>query len=272
MGKTERIRSISIMSSISRRPSGTPSSSRTYGGGVAPITGPFDGLLLVDKPAGPTSHDVVAAIRRGFDIRKVGHGGTLDPSATGLLILLLGKGTSLSNLVMGGDKRYEGIMRLGVVTDSQDMDGKVLEEHACDRVDVETLRQTMRAFVGDIYQTPPMVSAIKHKGVPLYKLARKGRDVPREPRLVHIYDYMLHNWSSPLGTFSVACGKGTYIRTLCHDLGQKIGCGAALQSLRRTQSGTLKVENALPLDQILSMEKKQLAEYIIPYYRYLNNG
>ncbi|MDD5705589.1 MAG: tRNA pseudouridine(55) synthase TruB [Kiritimatiellae bacterium] len=237
---------------------------------VAPVTGRYDGVLLVDKPAGPTSHDVVAAIRRTFRFEKVGHGGTLDPNATGLLVILLGKGTSLSNMVMGSDKHYAGDMLVGTVTDSQDTDGTVLERKPCDGVTAEQLRERMTALVGDSYQVPPMVSAIKKAGVPLYKLARKGQDVPREPRLVHVYSFRLHSWQPPLAHFDVVCGKGTYVRTLCHDVGQALGCGACLQSLRRIQSGRLNVADAMPLEQILTLDREALAERVIPYYRFLN--
>jgi len=242
------------------------------GRAIAPVTGRFDGLLLVDKPAGPTSHDVVAAIRRTFRFEKVGHGGTLDPGATGLLVILLGRGTSLSNQVMGGDKRYAGHMRLGVVTDSQDRDGKVVAENSCAGVTAAALQERMQALVGDSYQLPPMVSAIKREGVPLYKLARKGQEVERQPRLIHVYSFRLLDWNPPLAAFDVACGKGTYVRTLCHDVGQALGCGACLETLRRTASGTLSVDDALPLPQLLQMDRDALAARVVPYYRYLNDS
>ena len=238
---------------------------------AAPVAGLFDGLLLVDKPAGPTSHDVVAAIRRTFRIEKVGHGGTLDPAATGLLVLLLGKGTTLSNQVMGCDKSYVGAMRLGTVTNSQDMDGEVVSEASCDGIAAEAIAARMAAHVGDGYQTPPMVSAVKIGGVPLYKLARKGKTVEREPRLVHLYNFRLLAWTPPLAAFEVACSKGTYVRTLCHDIGAELGCGGCLQSLRRTASGKLRVEDAHPLDELLALDREGLAARIVPYYTYLNS-
>lgn len=239
------------------------------GRAIAPVAGRFDGLLLVDKPAGPTSHDVVAAIRRTFRFEKVGHGGTLDPGATGLLVILLGRGTSLSNQVMGGDKRYAGHMRLGVVTDSQDRDGKVVAENSCAGVTAAALQERMQALVGDSYQLPPMVSAIKREGVPLYKLARKGQEVERQPRLIHVYSFRLLDWNPPLAAFDVACGKGTYVRTLCHDIGRKLGCGACLNALRRTASGRMDVADALPLDQILALDRDALAARVIPCAQYL---
>ena len=229
-----------------------------------PMADPFDGVLLVDKPVGPTSHDIVAAIRRTFRIEKVGHGGTLDPNATGLLVILLGRGTRLSAQIMGGDKVYQGVMRLGRVTNSQDIDGETLSENPWEHITVEQVREQMAARCGDIFQMPPMVSAVKVKGVPLYKLARKGEETPREPRLVHIYRFQLLRWAPPLVEFDVSCTKGTYVRTLCHDIGQSLGCGACLEALRRTVSGSLKVEDALPFDEILKLSRDALAARIVP--------
>ena len=156
-----------------------------------PRIDPFNGVLLVDKPAGWTSHDVVAKIRSTFRIKKVGHGGTLDPMATGLLPILIGKGTKLSDRIMGGDKTYEGTITLGARTDSQDAEGTVLEEQDSSGITETALRQAMAARVGDQMQTPPMVSAVKKDGVPLYKLARKGKSIEREPRFIHVYAFDL---------------------------------------------------------------------------------
>ena len=231
----------------------------------------MNGLLLVDKPAGITSHDVVAAVRRTFRLPKVGHGGTLDPNATGLLVLLIGKGTSLSNQVMGSDKRYSGEILLGTATDSQDIEGKVVATLPYDLVTESALQARLAALVGDSYQMPPMVSAIKKGGVPLYKLARKGQTVEREARLIHVYSFRLLEFKPPLATFDVACGKGTYVRTLCHDIGEALGCGACLNALRRTRSGKLDVAEALPLDQLLALDREALAKRIIPCHRYLNS-
>ena len=230
---------------------------------------PFDGVLLVDKPSGPTSHDIVAAIRRTFRIDKVGHGGTLDPNATGLLVILLGRGTRLSDRIMGGDKSYEGVMRLGRTTNSQDIDGETIEEKPCDTVTAELLQARMTAMLGDSYQMPPMVSAVKIGGVPLYKLARKGQEVAREPRFIHLYRFQLQSWAPPLATFDVVCSKGTYVRTLCHDIGQQLGCGACLDALRRTVSGNLRVADALPVEAILKLTKPDLASRIIPCQKFL---
>ena len=227
----------------------------------------FDGLLLVDKPTGPTSHDIVHKIRKTFHIEKVGHGGTLDPNATGLLIILLGKGTKLSDQLMGGDKAYSGVMRLGRTTSSQDCDGETLEEKPWDLITREQVEAKMAELTGDLFQTPPMVSAIKVEGVPLYKLARKGQEVERKQRFIHIYKFALTEWAPPLVTFDVSCTKGTYVRTLAHDVGQALGCGACLDALRRTQSGAFDVKDALPFDDILKLTSDQLAARVIPCSR-----
>ncbi len=218
-----------------------------------PSLGPNDGLLLVDKPTGPTSHDIVAKIRRHFQIKKVGHGGTLDPMATGLLVLLVGKGTKISERVMGHDKTYEGTLRLGIETDSQDADGKPIAEVDPSAVTKEQILEQMNQRVGDLMQTPPMVSAIKIKGVPLYKMARKGETIDRPPKLVHIYRFELLDYTPPEARFVVECTKGTYVRTLAHDIGQSLGVGAHLCQLRRTKIGKLDVANASTLDELLAL-------------------
>ena len=228
---------------------------------------PWDGLLLVDKPSGPTSHDVVDAIRRQFRIQKVGHGGTLDPMATGLLVILLGRGTKLSDLIMGSDKTYEGTMRLGITTNTEDLDGEVLAEADPSAVSREQVEAEMRKRTGDLMQTPPMVSAIKKNGVPLYKLARKGETVEREPRLIHVYEFTLAEFAMPLVRFRLRCTKGTYVRTLCADIGRAVGCGARLEALRRTQSGALRVDDALPVAEYLAMSFEQLIARVIPMTR-----
>lgn len=232
----------------------------------------FNGILLVDKPVGPTSHDVVHKIRRTFKIEKVGHGGTLDPNATGLLIILLGKGTKLSDQIMGSDKSYSGVMRLGRVTSSQDCDGEILAEHPFEQITQEQVVAEMKKLEGDIYQMPPMVSAIKLQGVPLYKLARKGEEVERKPRLIHIYRYVLTAWDRPLVSFITDCTKGTYVRTLAHDVGQALGCGASLDALRRLKSGDLDVKDALPFDDILALTPEQLAARVIPIAQVINSA
>src|SRR5271157_4769397 len=209
---------------------------------------PLDGAILIDKPAGPTSHDVVDVIRRRFGIKKVGHCGTLDPGATGLLIIVLGRGTKLSEKLMSDDKVYEGTMKFGESTDSYDADGHLTASLPVPPMTVEQLNEAAAEFVGDLMQTPPMVSAVKKAGVPLYKLARKGLEVERAARLIHIYTFRFSAYQEPIGHFRLACTKGTYVRSIAHDLGQKLGCGAHLATLRRTVSGKFDVANAIEFE------------------------
>ncbi|MGA2244846.1 MAG: tRNA pseudouridine(55) synthase TruB [Verrucomicrobiota bacterium] len=227
----------------------------------------FDGAILVDKPAGPTSHDVVDAIRRKFGIKKVGHCGTLDPNATGLLIIVLGRGTKLSERLMGHDKVYEGTVKFGEATDSHDADGELTGSLPVMPMTLEELNREAATFVGDLMQVPPMVSAIKKNGVPLYKLARQGVEVEREPRLIHIYNFRFREYSEPFGKFRVACTKGTYVRVLAHDLGQKLGCGAHLTALRRIASGKFDVADALPLEAVLQLSEAQLEQRVLPFLK-----
>ena len=228
---------------------------------------PLDGAILVDKPAGPTSHDVVDVIRRRFGIKKVGHCGTLDPNATGLLIIVLGRGTKLSEKLMGDDKVYEGTMKFGEATDSYDADGEITSTQPVPPLTLEQLNEAAAAFVGDLMQTPPMVSAIKKDGVPLYKLARKGIEVAREPRLVHIYNFRFTNYEPPLGRFRIACTKGTYVRSIAHELGQKLGCGAHLATLRRVTSGKFDVADATSLDDVLKLTTAELEKKVMPFLK-----
>jgi tRNA pseudouridine55 synthase len=227
----------------------------------------LDGAILIDKPAGPTSHDVVDAIHRRFQIKKVGHCGTLDPNATGLLIIVLGRGTKLSEKLMGDDKVYEGMIKFGETTNSYDADGEILETKTVPPLTLEGLNEEAAKFIGDQMQMPPMVSAIKMNGVPLYKLARKGIEVVREPRLIHIYNFRFTNYAGPFGEFRVACTKGTYVRSIAHDLGQKLGCGAHLATLRRSISGKFDVADAKPLDEILKLSSSELEKRVIPFLK-----
>jgi tRNA pseudouridine55 synthase len=227
----------------------------------------FDGAILIDKPPGPTSHDVVASIRRKFQFEKVGHAGTLDPNATGLLIVLLGKGTKLSEKLMASDKIYEGSAKFGETTDSYDADGEITGSLPLLPMTVDELNQCAETFVGDQMQIPPMVSAIKKDGVPLYKLARKGIEIERKPRLIHIYKFRFTDYQEPSGMFRVACTKGTYVRSLIHDVGQKMGCGAHLKTLRRVSSGRFDVAEALSLDKALELQPKDLALRVIPFLK-----
>lgn len=196
-----------------------------------------DGVLLVDKGRDMTSHDVVAVARRCLGTKKIGHCGTLDPMATGMLILVIGKATKIQDLLMSEDKEYVGTMKLGVATNTQDGDGEIVENRPVPAFSREEITAAFDAFRGDFYQTPPMVSAIKKDGVPLYKLARKGQEVAREPRFVRVYDYEVTRIGLPEIDFRVVCSKGFYVRTYAHDIGVKLGCGAHLSALRRTRSG-----------------------------------
>ena len=219
-----------------------------------------DGVLLVDKDPDMTSHDVVSVARRTLGQKKIGHCGTLDPMATGLLILTLGRGTKIQDLLMAEDKEYFGTVRLGEETTTQDKEGEIVLSKDVPELDEEGILFTLKDFTGDFYQTPPMVSAIKKDGVPLYKLARQGKEVKREPRLVHVYDYELTSLNLPEFDFRVVCSKGFYVRTYAHEIGIKIGCGAHLSSLRRTKSGKFSADGAITFDELKNGTRESVAE------------
>jgi tRNA pseudouridine55 synthase len=210
----------------------------------------IDGVLLVDKARGMTSHDVVALVRRRLEFKKVGHCGTLDPLATGLLIIVLGRGTKISDLLMAEDKEYAGTMRLGIITASQDADGEVLESRPVPDFTPEQIESAFARYDGDFYQMPPMVSAIKKDGVPLYKLARQGKTVEREPRFVHVFAHEIQAIRPAEIDFRVVCTKGFYVRTYAHDIGMDLGCGAHLKDLRRTKSGRFNLDRSITVDEI----------------------
>jgi tRNA pseudouridine55 synthase len=222
-----------------------------------------DGVLLVDKAEGMTSHDVVALVRRQIGIKKVGHCGTLDPIATGLLLLTIGRGTKVQDLLMSEDKEYVGTLTLGIATSTQDREGEVLDTKPVPQLSEEQIRAVFDKFRGDFYQIPPMVSAKKHGGVPLYKLARQGKVVEREPRFVHVYRYTIDRVALPDVDFSVLCSKGFYVRTYAHDIGEVLGCGAHLKSLRRTKSGRFDVTNAIGVDQIKNSGREEIVQRIL---------
>ena len=225
----------------------------------------FEGILLVDKPQGITSHDVVDRLRRKLRMKKIGHAGTLDPLATGLLIMLIGKATKVSQFLISLDKAYEGTFLLGLETDSQDADGEVVAEKPLpDGLTEEMVLSEMQGFLGDQYQTPPMFSAKKIDGVPLYKMARKGKTIEREPRFIRINELKLESFVSPQGRFFMDCSKGTYVRTVVHDLGQRLGCGAHLQSLRRTRIDQFEISNALTLEEIYDIPLGEFKNHLIP--------
>ena len=219
-----------------------------------------DGVLLVDKDPDMTSHDVVSVARRTLGQKKIGHCGTLDPMATGLLILTLGRGTKIQDLLMAEDKEYVGTVRLGEETTTQDKEGEIVLSKDVPELDEQGILFALKDFTGDFYQTPPMVSAIKKDGVPLYKLARQGKEVKREPRLVHVYDYELTSLNLPEFDFRVVCSKGFYVRTYAHEIGIKIGCGAHLSSLRRTKSGKFSADGAITFDELKNGTRESVAE------------
>jgi len=204
----------------------------------------IDGVLLLDKPKGPTSHDLVDRVRRKFGLKKVGHCGTLDPAATGLLMLVLGRATKIQDLLMAEDKVYAGRLKLGEATDSQDAQGVVISSAPVPELTTEQIEAVFAKFTGDFYQIPPMVSALKKDGVPLYKLARAGKTVEREPRLVHIYKHTIKKIEVPLIDFELTCSKGFYVRTYCHDIGAELGCGGHLVELSRLRSGNFSLDKA----------------------------
>jgi len=223
----------------------------------------IDGVLLVDKAAGMTSHDVVAITRRALNTKKVGHCGTLDPLATGLLIVVIGRGTKIQDLLMAEDKEYAGTMKLGEITDSQDADGEVIETREVPHFTGEQLEAAFAKFRGDFYQTPPMVSAIKKEGVPLYKLARQGKTVEREPRFVHVFNHEIVAVRLPEIDFRVTCSKGFYVRTYAHDIGLELGCGAHLRSLRRTKSGRFTLDHAVTVRELQSGDRALITAKIL---------
>ena len=222
-----------------------------------------DGVLLVDKSGGMTSHDVVALVRRQLEIKKVGHCGTLDPLATGLLLLTLGRGTKIQDLLMSEDKEYVGTLTLGASTTTQDREGEIVEERPVPELDEAQIRAAFEKFRGDFYQMPPMVSAIKHGGVPLYKLARQGKVVEREPRLVHVYRHTIDRVALPDIDFTVLCSKGFYVRTYAHDIGETLGCGAHLKNLRRTKSGRFLVDRAITVEEIKNAPRAEIIGRIL---------
>jgi tRNA pseudouridine55 synthase len=217
------------------------------------VSSPAEGILVVDKPAGMTSHDVVDEVRRRFDTRKVGHAGTLDPDATGILVLGLGRATRLLDITQAYPKRYRAEARFGTTTTTQDASGDVVERKPAAGLDADRIAEALEAFQGDIEQIPPMVSAVKIEGERLYEKARRGEEVDRPPRPVTVYAFDLLELvpgDEPTARFDVVCSAGTYVRTLVHDLGAALGTGAHLTSLRRTEASGFAEADAVPLDGV----------------------
>lgn len=223
-----------------------------------------DGVLLVDKPEEWTSHDVCAFIRKRFRFKKVGHAGTLDPQATGLLVILIGKATKHSMPLSACDKEYFGTMELGVQTDSHDRRGKVIAEAPWEHITIEMVREKAKQFTGGIIQVPPMVSALKHEGTRLYKLARQGKTVPREGRPVTIHEFRFDKKDGRFIDFFAHVSKGTYLRTLVNDLGESLGCYAALARLRRLRSGKFSLDQSITIDALRGITLQELQEKILP--------
>ncbi|PIP68186.1 MAG: tRNA pseudouridine(55) synthase TruB [Candidatus Omnitrophica bacterium CG_4_9_14_0_2_um_filter_42_8] len=218
----------------------------------------MDGILVVNKPSGITSHDVVDFIRRKFNIKRVGHAGTLDPLATGVLVMLLGKATKLSNTFLNDDKEYIAKLYFGKSTDTQDSQGKALEEKNIEPIDIEDIKKTLENFKGEIEQIPPMVSAIKYKGKKLYELARSGKTVAREPRKIKISEIEILDFKFPEITFKVKCSKGTYVRTLCEDIGRSLGVPSHMSGLVRSASGDFLLENSKNMEDA---DEKDIISY-----------
>jgi tRNA pseudouridine55 synthase len=226
---------------------------------------PLSGILNVDKPPGITSHDVVDVLRRVAGQRKVGHAGTLDPMATGVLLLCLGQATRVAEYLMAGRKRYRATIVLGATTDTYDADGEVISQGGAVDFSQAEIEAGLARFVGRIEQVPPMYSALKRDGQPLHKLARKGETVERAPRPVEIDEIVLLDWTSPSLIVEVACSSGTYIRSLAHDLGQQLGSGAHLAALVRLQSGQFTLEGAASLERLEeAFEHGQEDQYLLP--------
>ncbi len=217
----------------------------------------------MDKGQDMTSHDVVAVARRTLNTKKIGHCGTLDPMATGLLILVIGKATKIQDLLMAEDKEYVGSLKLGETTNTQDAEGTIEESRDVADFSKEQIREAFDKFKGDFYQTPPMVSAIKKDGVPLYKLARQGKVVKRDPRFVHVYNYVIDGIKLPEVSFTVRCSKGFYVRTYAHDIGQDLGCGAHLNSLRRTRSGKFDLERSVTFEELKHGDRADIVEKML---------
>lgn len=222
------------------------------------------GVLLVDKPAGHTSHDVVARVRRAAGFVRCGHAGTLDPMATGVLPVLLGDATRLSDCLMNHDKTYAFSLRFGQTTDTQDAEGRVLEERPVPELSGDRIRELLAGFTGAQRQVVPMFSAVKVDGRPLHRAARRGQDVARPEREVTIFSLELVSWESPVLSAVVRCSKGTYVRQLAHDLGEAVGCGAHVTALRRVRSGAFDVTHALPLADVLSFDEERLSAALLP--------
>ena len=223
------------------------------------------GVINIHKDKGYTSHDVVAKLRGIVGQKKIGHTGTLDPDATGVLPVCLGKATKLCDMLTDKNKTYETVMLLGIETDTQDISGNVLCENSTDKLDEEGVKKAILSFIGDYMQVPPMYSALKVNGKKLYELAREGVEVERKARPVTILEIQIKEINLPRVRMEVSCSKGTYIRTLCHDIGEKLGCGACMEELIRTRVSRFKLEDSLTLSQVQELkEAGDLDKILVP--------
>jgi tRNA pseudouridine55 synthase len=224
----------------------------------------ISGILVVDKPVGLTSHDVVQVIRKGTNIRRAGHTGTLDPRASGVLVVLIGPAVRLSEYVSASDKRYQAIVHLGASTDTYDAEGKITTTSTVE-ISESQFEEALKKFVGEIEQTPPPYSAVKVKGRKAYEMAREGEEVDLQPRIIQVYSLELLEWAPPEAVIDVYCSSGTYVRSLAHDLGAVLGCGAHLVGLRRTKSGRFTLRDAIPLRKLReSFDAGSWYQYLIP--------
>jgi len=224
----------------------------------------ISGVIVIDKPIGMTSHDVVQVVRKGTNIRRAGHTGTLDPRASGVLVILVGPAVRLSEYVSASDKRYQAVIQLGTTTDTYDADGRVLSTTSVD-ISEKQFDDVLQSFVGEIEQVPPPYSSIKVKGRHAYDMARNGEEVDLDPRKINVYNLELLEWAPPEAVIDVFCSSGTYVRSLAHDLGEKLGCGAHLIGLRRTRSGRFTLRDAVPLRKLKeSFEDNTWEKYLIP--------
>ena len=221
-----------------------------------------NGILVIDKSAGWTSQDVAAKLRGVFHERRVGHGGTLDPMATGVLPIFIGRATRAAEFLESAEKEYVAGLRLGVVTDTQDTSGNILETHPV-AVTREEVQAALRQFLGPIEQIPPMYPAIKINGQKLYELARRGQEVERKPRSITIHELELLEGADADYLLRVRCSKGTYVRTLCHDLGRALGCGGCMSSLRRTRAGSFTLSQAVTMQQVLNFAAEQAPQALL---------
>jgi tRNA pseudouridine55 synthase len=224
----------------------------------------ISGVLVIDKPVGMTSHDVVQIVRKGTNIRRAGHTGTLDPRASGVLVVLLGPAVRLSEYVSASDKRYQAVVRLGTSTDTYDADGRITSSSPVN-VTEEQFEEALQKFIGEIEQVPPPYSAVKVKGRKAYEMARDGEEVELAPRTIKVYSLELLEWAPPEAVIDVYCSSGTYVRSLAHDMGEALGCGAHLVGLRRTKSGRFTLRDAVPLRKLREVfETGTWYHYLIP--------